>query len=162
MALNRGLILGRRTPVRLLLAPSLDHIEIRDAAAANAATATAPSPSPPPPIARIPLESISGVSEERGAVGLLVLVDGGKQHRLECAGPAQRALFAGAIREAAKLVPLMAGFKQRVEVERDQRARQELLAASERARRDEAAARRQERQGFRDQIAQKYGLASKG
>lgn len=168
MALTtRGLIMmGRRVPVRLLLAPSLDRLEIREAAVAVAVVAPgADSSAPPPAIARIPLAAISGVSEE-GALGLLILTDGGnggngKQHRLECAGPSQRALFTGAIREAAKAVPLMVAFKARVEAEREQRALQEQLALSDRLRREEALARRQKKQGFRDSIAQKYGLAGK-
>jgi hypothetical protein len=171
MALTRGLLMARRTPVRLCLAPSLDQLEVRDATAAAAAAAAAiaivaPAPASSsqataPPIARIPLGAISGVSEE-GALGLLVMADDGKQHRLECAGPSQRALFTGAIREAAKVVPLMVALKGRVEAEREQRALQEQLALSDKLRREEALARRRDKQGFRDQIAHKYGLQRGG
>lgn len=164
MALTRGLIMGRRVPVRLQLAPSLDRLEIRDATTAVASAVVGPggssSSSTPPPLAVIPLDQINGVSEE-GALGLLVLTDGGKQHRLECAGPAQRGLFTAAIREGTKLLPLITGFKARVEAERAQRAEQERLAASDRLRREEALARRQEKQKYRDDVARKYGLAAK-
>ena len=178
MALTRGLIMGRRVPVRLQLAPSLDRLEIRDAATAAAAASAVVAPlaafssstsssssssgSTPPPLAVIPLQSISGVSEEGGALGLLIMTDGGgKQHKLECAGPAQRGLFTGAIREGAKVLPLITGFKARVEGERAQRADQERLALSDKLRAEQALARRQEKQRFRDDVARKYGLATK-
>ena len=105
-----------------------------------------------------PLVDIGGVSEV-GSLSFLILTSTGVRRKFETSGPGQRQAWVAAIREAARLLPSMAGSRKRIEEERIQRATQERMAMAERQEKDALLAKKREKAALRHAIADKYGLA---
>ncbi|TFJ86161.1 hypothetical protein NSK_002369 [Nannochloropsis salina CCMP1776] len=163
VTVTRGVsaVLGRRQPVSLILSADLKTLQVVDLPSLPAYHDASRPPSSldcPRILMHFPLVDIGGVSEE-GPLSFLILTSTGVRRKFETSGPGQRQAWVAAIREAARLLPSMAGLRKRIEEERIQRATQERMAMAERHEKDALLAKKREKAALRHAIADKYGLA---